>query len=115
MNTLFYCRRVFVYGKGKEQICVVVVEEEFQHDRDTPSMPGWKLNETWMKDEGVPPEGILSLTYFSGDGKKVDECEANVVFRKALTNLVSLFLYSLYCFCELWVKDVALLLTGIAE
>jgi hypothetical protein len=90
VNTLFYCRRV-VFGKGKEQICVVVVEEEFQHDRDTPSMPGWKLNETWMKDEGVPPEGILSLTYFSGDGKKVDECEANVIFRKALTNLVSRF------------------------
>jgi hypothetical protein len=63
-------------------------EEEFQHNRETPSMPGWTLNDTWKTDAGVPPEGIISVTYFSGDGTQVDECAPEVPFRKALTNLV---------------------------
>jgi hypothetical protein len=37
-----------------------------------------------LTEEGLPYKGILSLTYYSGEGKELNGCKAFVNFRKSL-------------------------------
>ena len=53
----------------------------------------------WLTEEGMPIRGILTVTYYSGEGKQKKNCKPYVAFRKSLLNLVSLCL--LYCICIL--------------
>ena len=53
---------------------------------------GWELKETWVKedgkDDGIAKRGLLSLYYYSGDGKRLQGCRPNVNFRKGLLHMV---------------------------
>lgn len=80
--------------------------ESFRWSRDSESMPGWELvsvfsvflsvlcddtytqTQSWLTDEGLPNRGVISLTYYSGEGKELNGCKPFISFRKALLSLV---------------------------
>ena len=60
------------------------VEQYFQWQRDSEGMPGWELTTPWLSEEGMPCRGILTLNYYSGQGKGRKGCKPNISFRKSL-------------------------------
>ena len=64
------------------------LEQIFTWKRDQDPMPGWELTQGWMTDAGMPERGIVTLTYFSGNGKGEKECNPYVKFRKSLLQSV---------------------------
>ena len=64
---------------------------QFRWKSEDDCVPGWELTEGWVKadgkDDGIPNRGILSLYYYSGEGKKLQGCKPNIGFRKALLYL----------------------------
>mmetsp|Transcript_26381 Transcript_26381/g.39138 ORF Transcript_26381/g.39138 Transcript_26381/m.39138 type:complete len:1369 (+) Transcript_26381:243-4349(+) len=51
-------------------------------------VPGWELLPTWLTEEGMPHRGIMCVDYYTGDGKNIAGCAADIPFRKALLKLV---------------------------
>ena len=44
--------------------------------------------QVWLTEEGLPNRGLLSITYYSGEGKELNGCKPYISFRKALLSLV---------------------------
>jgi hypothetical protein len=65
---------------------------KFQWDRDSESIPGWVLPQLWMADATMSTKGFLHVQYYSGEGKALKGCVANVLLRKALLQMVRLLL-----------------------
>jgi hypothetical protein len=51
---------------------------------DMEIIPGWALTSVWLTDAGLPPRGVLSLTFYTGDGQGNFGCYAHVAMRRAL-------------------------------
>jgi hypothetical protein len=64
------------------------VEQYFQWQRDTDGMPGWELTTPWLSEDGMPARGILTIYYYSGEGRGLKQCKPNIPFRKSLLYLV---------------------------
>lgn len=60
----------------------------FRWMRSMPSMPGWELTQPWLTEEGMPVRGLVSITYYSGEGKNRHGCRPFVNYRKSFLNLV---------------------------
>lgn len=33
------------------------LEQEYTHDRGSPNIPGWELNQSWFTEDGLPKKG----------------------------------------------------------
>jgi hypothetical protein len=63
-------------------------DETFQWNRSDKIIPGWELPITWFSEEGMPSKGILKLTYYSGEGKGLEDCEPRMRLRHAICGMV---------------------------
>ena len=64
-------------------------DDTFQWNRSNSSIiPGWDLPITWFSEEGMPAKGLLKLSYYSGEGKGLEDCEPRMRLRHALCGLV---------------------------
>ena len=50
-------------------------------------MGGFVITEPWMTEEGLPDKGVLTLTYYSGEGEGKKGCSPHVQTRHALLAL----------------------------
>jgi len=66
-----------------------ILSPKFRWDRSMDPHPGWTVSQGWLTDDGMAKKGVLSFTYYSGEGKGLRGCESVVAMRKALLNLVS--------------------------
>ncbi|CAM9534671.1 unnamed protein product [Chrysoparadoxa australica] len=66
------------------------VNESFRWHRYESCIPGWELGKAWLDEDGVPTRGVLTLTYFSGDGKMINGCKAHDDLRVALSHALVL-------------------------
>ena len=85
-----------------KMLCVLAITEpgnnwtqySFRWKAEDDCVPGWELTDGWVKqdgnDEGMPNRGILTLTYYSGEGKRLQGCKPNIGLRKALMYLTYL-------------------------
>eukprot|EP00638_Chattonella_subsalsa_P018320 CAMPEP_0117884160 /NCGR_PEP_ID=MMETSP0950-20121206/18682_1 /TAXON_ID=44440 /ORGANISM="Chattonella subsalsa, Strain CCMP2191" /LENGTH=304 /DNA_ID=CAMNT_0005740409 /DNA_START=97 /DNA_END=1010 /DNA_ORIENTATION=+ len=71
--------------------------EKFQWTRLDPVVPGWCLPVTWFSEESMPHRGILSVSYYSGEGKGLKGCNPDMKLRAAMTTAITL--------CELEPSD----------
>lgn len=60
----------------------------FQWDRASEYVPGWVLPHLWMVDATMSAKGYLQVQYYSGEGRGLKGCTANVLLRKALLQTV---------------------------
>jgi len=63
-------------------------DETFQWNRSDRCIPGWELPITWFTEEGMPSKGVLKLTYYSGEGKGLEDCEPRWRLRHAISGMV---------------------------
>jgi len=59
-------------------------DASFRPARGKPPVVGWELPVTWYAEAGLPPEGIVSLQYFSGKGVMLEDCAPNPQLRHVL-------------------------------
>eukprot|EP01035_Chromulina_nebulosa_P022697 gene22697-29391_t len=77
-------------------LCTLAVNEvgdnwqyySFRWTRMMEPMPGWELTQPWLTEDGMPTRGLLTVTYYGGEGKQKKNCKPYVAFRKSLLNLV---------------------------
>ena len=62
----------------------------FSWDRFGDPIPGWEMTVSWCKEEGMPAKGVLSVVYYSGEGRCLKGCAPNVHLRRALLQLTKL-------------------------
>ena len=62
-------------------------QSAFQWDRGTEGIGGFVVTEPWMTEEGMPDKGILTLTYYSGEGEGKKGCSPHAQTRRALLAL----------------------------
>ena len=60
----------------------------FRWEQDGELFPGWVLTQPWLTAEGMVSRGIISVRYYSGDGKGYYGCQAHILYRRALTYMV---------------------------
>ena len=63
------------------------LEETFAWGRFDNAIPGWELPRTWFTEEGMPSKGVLKLTYYSGEGKGLEECDPRWKLRHAIMGI----------------------------
>jgi Ran GTPase-activating protein (RanGAP) involved in mRNA processing and transport len=55
---------------------------------DTPNFPGWEINSLWMTEDGMQRKGFLSYNYYTGEGKNLCGCKADLRWRTAMLHSV---------------------------
>ncbi|GMI44136.1 hypothetical protein TrCOL_g3436 [Triparma columacea] len=63
------------------------LEETFAWSRFDKAIPGWELPRTWFTEDGMPSKGVLKLTYYSGEGKGLEECDPRWRLRHAIMGI----------------------------
>jgi hypothetical protein len=64
------------------------IEPTFRWAYQLPCIPGWMLTQSWLDDTTMPFRGILTVEYYSGQGKGLLGCNPVVSVRKSLLALV---------------------------
>jgi hypothetical protein len=55
---------------------------------DTPNIPGWEINSLWMTEDGMQRKGFLTYNYYTGEGKNLSGCKADLRWRAAMLHSV---------------------------
>ena len=55
---------------------------------DTPNIPGWEINSLWMTEDGVQKKGFFTYNYYTGEGKNLAGCRADLRWRTAMLHSV---------------------------
>jgi len=63
------------------------LEETFSWGRFDTAIPGWELPRTWFTEEGMPSKGLLKLTYYSGEGIGLEDCDPRWKLRHAIMGI----------------------------
>ena len=66
------------------------IGQKFRYARHLENSPGWELPVTWFTDEGLPKQGILATTYYSGQGLGLQDCMPVRRLRHMLMALVQM-------------------------
>ena len=64
------------------------LDPTFRWTFDKLAIPGWMLTSGWMTEAGMPTKGILSLEYYSGEGRRLKGCVPEISLRKSLLHMV---------------------------
>ena len=64
------------------------IGETYSSVPDAEPMPGWELSVVWYSEKGLPTFGILTSTYFSGNGCHENGCIPDVDLRFSLLSTV---------------------------
>jgi hypothetical protein len=64
------------------------IEPTFRWAYQLPCIPGWMLTQSWLEDGTMPFRGILTVEYYSGQGRGLLGCNPLVPVRKSLLALV---------------------------
>jgi hypothetical protein len=59
------------------------VDPTFRWSFEKVPVPGWMLTLGWLQDAGMPTKGILSLQFYSGEGKRLRGCVPEIAARKS--------------------------------
>lgn len=55
---------------------------------DQQNIPGWEINSLWMTEEGVQKKGFFTYNYYTGEGKNLAGCRADLRWRTAMLHSV---------------------------
>lgn len=89
-----YYRELHIHETAEGDDAVDAVEALQQKDAeqtdalDKGEKVVWQVPATWYAEESFPDHGVLSLQYFSGKGKGINNCEPNIQCRMQLMTLV---------------------------